>query len=259
MQIQLLRHAALVVTINGKEILVDPMLSPAGAMDPVANASNDRRIPLVDLPLSAAELDALLEQVDAVLVTHNHRDHWDAFAREKLNKRKPIICQQGDEDAIRQAGFANVTPVATEYEWDGITFNRTDGHHGTGDIEKKMGHVSGFVLRAASEPRLYIAGDTIWCPEVLSALDTFHPDVVVVNAGQAQFLTGDPITMSASDVAAVTRAAPWATVVAVQMESVNHCGLTRDLLRAYLREQGLESRVIIPADGETLVMGRKFV
>jgi len=47
MQIQLIRHATLRVTMGGRTLLVDPMLSDKEAMDQVANESNDRRIPLV--------------------------------------------------------------------------------------------------------------------------------------------------------------------------------------------------------------------
>ncbi len=54
-----------------------------------------------------------------------------------------------------------------------------------------MGAVSGFVLAAAGEPTLYIAGDTIWCEEVRTALEQHQPDVVVVNAGAAQLAEGD--------------------------------------------------------------------
>jgi L-ascorbate metabolism protein UlaG (beta-lactamase superfamily) len=52
MNIHFLRHATLILNIDGLKILVDPMLSPVGAMDPVANAANQRRIPLVDLPVT---------------------------------------------------------------------------------------------------------------------------------------------------------------------------------------------------------------
>jgi L-ascorbate metabolism protein UlaG (beta-lactamase superfamily) len=115
-----------------------------------------------------------------------------------------------------------------------------------------MGAVSGFVVRAEDSPTLYVAGDTVFCPEVEEALDAHEPDVVVVNAGGARFLEGDPITMTAEDVARVCHARPDALVVAVHMEAINHCLLTRDELRSELQREGLAQRVEIPADGETL-------
>jgi L-ascorbate metabolism protein UlaG (beta-lactamase superfamily) len=50
MNIQLVRHATLLLHMNGFRIGVDPMLSPAGALDLTAPAENGRRNPLVDLP-----------------------------------------------------------------------------------------------------------------------------------------------------------------------------------------------------------------
>jgi L-ascorbate metabolism protein UlaG (beta-lactamase superfamily) len=249
MQIHFLRHATLVLAIEGLYILVDPMLSPAGAMPPVANAADDRRIPLVELPLAEVELRYMLDHIDAVLVTHTHRDHWDDRAAELLPKQLPIFCQPEDEAKLQQAGFAAVQPIAARYEWRGVEFQRTAGQHGTGEIGARMAPVSGFVLRAAGEPTLYLAGDTIWCPEVEQALRSHRPDVVIVNAGAAQFLTGDPITMTAEDVAHVCRALPAAQVIAIHMEAINHCLLTRAELSIRLEEQGLASRVLIPADG----------
>lgn len=255
MEIQLLRHATLVVLFAGRRLLVDPMLSAAGAMDPVANAGDDRRIPLVELPLSADELASLIATVDAVLVTHKHRDHWDARAVELLPRELPVLCQPPDATVFSVAGFTDVRPVDATLEWGGLTLQRTGGRHGTGEVGARMGAVSGFVLRAAAEPTLYIAGDTVWCDEVAAALATHRPDVVVLNAGAAQFLAGDPITMSADDVAAVCRAAPQARVVAVHMETLNHCRLTRAALAEAMAAAGLGDRVSIPADGERLSFG----
>jgi L-ascorbate metabolism protein UlaG (beta-lactamase superfamily) len=153
---------------------------------------------------------------------------------------------------IRQAGFSAVTPVGDHVRWSTIDFYRTGGQHGTGEIGQKMGAVFGFVLKASGGPTLYLAGDTIWCAEVQAALQTYRPDVVVVNAGAAQFLAGGPITMTADDVCRVCRELPSAQVVAVHMEAVNHCGLTRDGLRSKLIEEGLGARVQIPVDGAEL-------
>ena len=111
-------------------------------------------------------------------------------------------------------------------------------------MAKQMAPVSGFVLRAGKEPRLYIAGDTIWCAEVRDALKKNDPEVIVVNAGAAQFLQGDPITMTADDVLRVADAAAQADVIAVHMEAINHCLLTREQLRAKTLD-----RVRIPTDG----------
>jgi L-ascorbate metabolism protein UlaG (beta-lactamase superfamily) len=252
MRIRFLRHATFVFEAGGQRVLVDPMLAPAGATDPVANTPNQRRNPLVELPVDEAGTLGLLEEADAVLVTHTHNDHWDGRARDLIPKHTPIFCQPEDWEIISAAGFKRVTPVEDGLEWRGLSFTRTGGRHGTGEIGNLMAPVSGFVVGAEDSPTLYIAGDTIWCPEVEDALDVHIPDVVVVNAGAARFLEGDPITMTADDVARVCRALPEARVVAVHMEAINHCLLTRGELEGKLQNEQLSERVEIPADGETL-------
>ncbi len=253
MKIRLLRHATLVVMLDDVHILVDPMLSPAQAMEPIANAGNQLRIPMVELPFSEIELRTLLQRMDASLVTHTHRDHWDAAAQELLPKTLPILGQPEDELLIGRAGFTTVLPVWDQLEWRGISLQRTGGQHGSGELGRKMGPVSGFVLRGANFPTLYIAGDTIWCPEVEQALAQYAPEVIVLNAGEATYATGGgPITMSADDVIQVCRHAPQSRVIAVHMETINHCRLTRAVLREQVSAAGLSEQVLIPADGETL-------
>ena len=113
-----------------------------------------------------------------------------------------------------------------------------------------MAPVSGYVLQNEAEPTLYIAGDTIWCHEVSDAIKHFHPDVIVLNAGGARFLEGDPITMMPDDVIHVCHAAPKAKIIAVHMEAVNHCLVTRSELAAATKRAGAE--VMNPEDGEAL-------
>lgn len=253
MKIHFLRHATLIVTLGDLTLLVDPMLSPAQAMEPVANAGNQWRIPLVELPLLPMELHALLEHIDAVLVTHTHRDHWDATAQALLPRHIPILCQPEDQGVIEQAGFSSVLPVQQRREWQGLQLFRTGGQHGSGELGKKMGPVSGFVLTEGNAPSLYIAGDTVWCPEVEQALEHFSPEVVVLNAGAATYATGGgPITMNEEDVCQVCQVAPQAQVIAVHMEVVNHCRLTRADLRTRIAVEGLEKQVLIPNDGEVI-------
>lgn len=252
MNLRLIRHATLVFETAGVRVMVDPMLGAAGTAPPVPDTPNQRPNPLVDLPVGDDELLGLLGGTDVVLVTHTHADHWDERAQELVPENAPIICQPEDATGISGAGFSEVGPVNDELEWGGLRFTRTGGRHGTGEIGAAMAPVSGFVVRAEGSPALYVAGDTIWCDEVEETLRAHRPDVVVVNAGGARFLEGDPITMTAEDVARVCRAAPEAHVIAVHMEAINHCLLTRDGLAEHLDREGLSDRVSIPDDGESI-------
>ncbi len=252
MHLRLLRHATLLLDYAGRRLLLDPMFSVVESQPTIQNAANDRRWPLVPLPITDAELTKTCAALDGVLVTHTHRDHWDAPAIAALRKELPLVCQPHDADAMAKAGFTAVTPIEQRAEWQGITVHRTGGRHGTGELADKLGPVSGFVLQHKDEPTLYVAGDTVWCDEVRTALETHKPDVVVVNAGAAQFLQGGPITMDVPDIVQVAEAAPKAAIVAVHFETVNHCLLTRAACASALTERGLARRVKIPKDGDVL-------
>lgn len=241
MKLQLLRNATQVLTINDKQILIDPMLGEKGAYDTIIMTDNGLRNPLVDLPVSPLEV---VKEMDAVLLTHLHNDHWDAVARELLPKDIPLFCQAGDEEKVREAGFTNVLPIEDFVEWQGITIHRTSGRHGTGEIGTLMGKVSGYVI-----DDLYIAGDTIWCEEVKNAIDRFQPKHIVLNGGAAQFVKGDPIVMSISDIQKVRAYVPDAQLIIVHLEAVNHSKETRAQIKAAV------PNILVPDDGEVYLIG----
>jgi L-ascorbate metabolism protein UlaG (beta-lactamase superfamily) len=243
-KLTLIRSATLRIEIAGATLLVDPQLDPAGAREAVPNTPNPRPTPLVDLPEPAG---AVVKGLDAVLVTHLHRDHFDDTARALLDRSLPLFCQPHDTERLHADGFIDVRPVFGDATLHELLIARTDGHHGTGEIGEQMAPVSGFVLAAPEEPTVYIAGDTILCDEVLAVVAEYTPAVIVVNASAAQFDEGGPIVMDNDDVAALSREVPGATIVAVHFETVSHSTQTR----AELRALNLPN-VAVPDDGETL-------
>jgi L-ascorbate metabolism protein UlaG (beta-lactamase superfamily) len=247
MRLRLIRHATFLIVYNGRTLLLDPMLDDVGARAAIENSPNPRNNPLVPLPMSA---EALVPGVDAVLVTHTHSDHWDTKAGRLLPQNLPLFGQPEDEAQFRSLGFTQVETIGQPMRWNGIEITPTGAQHGTGEIARMLAPVSGFVLRAAGEPVLYIAGDTIWCPEVEEALGKYQPAVTVVNAGGARFLEGDPITMTAEDVIAVCRRAHATQVIACHMEAINHCLLSRTDLAFQLEAARVAGQVAIPQDGE---------
>jgi L-ascorbate metabolism protein UlaG (beta-lactamase superfamily) len=244
MRLRLIRNATLHLRLAGKCLLVDPMLDPAGARPPVENTPNPRRNPLVELPEPA---EVVVKGLDAAIVTHLHRDHFDDTAKRLLDKHLPLFCQPPDTERLHADGFTDVRPVHGDATLDDILIARTEGHHGVGEIGAAMAPVSGFVLAAPGEPTVYIAGDTILCDEVRAAVAEYEPDYIVVNASAARFNEGGPIVMDNDDVAALSREVPGATIAAVHFETVSHSTQTR----ADLRALGLPN-VRVPDDGETL-------
>ncbi|HLO11872.1 MAG TPA: MBL fold metallo-hydrolase, partial [Pseudoneobacillus sp.] len=246
MKIQLVRHATIKMKVNNQVFLVDPMLSAKGVMAPVGNAANNYQNPLVDLPLPIEEV---ISNIDAVLLTHSHRDHFDEKALEVIPHDLPIFCQPEDVEKLKSLAFTKVLKVEKEVGWKGIQLIRTGGQHGTGELGKQMGPVSGFILKAEKEPTIYIAGDTIWCQDVERAIEEHSPQLIILNGGEAQFLSGDPITMGTWDIQKVSEMSPTSTIVVTHMESWNHCLLSRNDLQNYIKKNQL-SNVIVPNDGE---------
>jgi L-ascorbate metabolism protein UlaG (beta-lactamase superfamily) len=249
MRLRLIRHATLVLEYSGKRWLIDPMLDDAGARGPIENSPNPRNNPLVSLPVSAAEV---VNGIDVVLVTHTHSDHWDATAGKTIPKNIPFLGQAEDAEKFRGESFTAVTAIERErpLNWSGVQVTRTGGQHGTGEIAEMLAPVSGYVLQAEGEPTLYLAGDTIWCDEVQDVLTRFRPAIIVLNAGGAQFLEGDPITMTPDDVAQVCRGASNSQVIAVHMEAINHCLVSRADLAFQLEAARVIQQVAIPEDGD---------
>ncbi|WP_336184127.1 MBL fold metallo-hydrolase [Bacillus sp. 205(2023)] len=250
MNIQQIRNATLVVEYAGKTFLIDPMLAEKGTYPPFPNSPRqDQKNPLVSLPTSA---DHIINNLDAVIVTHLHLDHFDDAAKDMLPKDiKMFVQNEEDAKEVRNAGFQHVEILTTDTDFEGIQLIKTKGEHGRGDILKLAGLVCGVVFKHQSEKTLYVAGDTVWYDAIQEEIDTHQPEIIVVNGGNNQFFEGGSLVMGKEDIHETHQAAPHAKIIVSHMEAVNHWALSREELKGFIHEKGMSSHVLVPDDGES--------
>lgn len=248
MKIQQIRNATLKINIGGRIILTDPVLLPRHGIE--SFAGNERN-PTVELPVPVEEV---LANVDMVLVSHLHQDHFDTGAKEILPKDLPLFCQPGDRAAIEAEGFTRVSEVADVVAWEDIEIRRTPGAHaGSPKWQDILGQVSGYLLTAPDCPRVYWAGDTILGDWVRDTIAQWEPEIILTHSCGAVLEDSGPIVMDARMTVDVCKLAPKAVVVATHMEALDHATVTRQALRDHARASGIpDDRLLIPADGETL-------
>ena len=211
------------------------MLDPAGARPPIESTANPVRNPTVELPLAAEEV---VRALDAVLVTHRHKDHLDDTAVRLIPRDVAVFCQPEDEDGAAGAG-ARRTRRRHVARLGRPRVHRVPARHGHGAVAEAARPGQRLRPRRPLSRRRHSLvrggrGDD----------RALGPRVAVVNAAGASFLEGGLIVMGIDDVREVVARVP--VVVAVHLEALNHCHLTRAELAAAV------PGVVIPRDGETV-------
>ncbi len=251
---QQVRNATIKIEYAGSTFLVDPVLARKGTYPGFEGTYNSHlRNPLVELPFPAEEVI----KADAVILTHLHLDHWDDAAKQLVPKKMPIFVQNEEDAAsIRKDGFTDVRVLTDETIFNGTRLSRTGGQHGNDKVVAEislLGKVSGVVFRRPLYKTVYVAGDTVWNHHVEEAIHNYRPDLIVLNTGYTRILGYEgSIIMGKEDLLRAYQAAPNATVIGSHMESVNHGMQSRQDLRDYIVEKGMDrQRVLVPADGES--------
>ena len=269
-----IRNATARLEYGGKTFLLDPMLSDKGQLPSFAGIAPN---PTVDLPIPAQDIVA---NIDVVIVSHLHGDHFDDAAAGFLDKSILMLTPRNGaspnpregapevpfKDSLNAKGFTNVreirSPSANHITVDGITIHQVFARHGKGIVGDALGGVTGLVFEAAGEPTIYWAGDTILDEggAVEAVLKRFQPDIVIAHTGGpvVKVISPEILLMDAAqavtffDLAARENAA--VQIIAIHMDALDHCFSTRADLVAALEGQpdDLKDCVTIPEDGEVV-------
>jgi L-ascorbate metabolism protein UlaG (beta-lactamase superfamily) len=249
MKYKLIRNATAKLFYGGSVFLLDPAFTKKGKGPSYAGKQSS---PLVDLPCMMWEAES---QTEAIVISHIHSDHFDEAAAEALDKDHTVFCQPCEAGHELLKDFQDVRPLEADGLFNEVALQRVPARHGTSpEVLADMGEASGIVFMAAGEPTVYWAGDTVWYEDVKHTIDVYQPGVIIVHAGSAMW-NGEPIIMNAADVIEVCKAAPEAKVIAIHMESCDHCIVTRADLRKAADAAGISpQQLLIPADGEEIVI-----
>ena len=172
MNITQIRNATQHITFGGKTFLIDPMLADKGTYPGFAGTARaEIRNPTVDLPV---DIDTQLN-VDALIVTHLHEDHWDEAAARVVPKDKPIYVQNDrDAQVLREQGFTQLTVLTQNTALGDITLRKTGGQHGSDrayaipQMAERLGDACGVIFQHPAEKRCIWSGTpsgaTRWKP-----------------------------------------------------------------------------------------------
>lgn len=256
-----LRNATFIIESKERFILIDPMLSKRGELPAFSLIKhNFQRNPLVDMESNSGEL---LKKVTHCLLTHSqkwgielltHTDHLDNAGKEFLVKNRIAITSlKKDSPYFKKHNMNMVNQL--EY-WDDASF--LDGKivaipakHGHGFWHNFMANGAGYFIKLPEEPSIYISGDTVLTNDVKNAIDCYKPDITVVACGNASMDLGGDILMSMKEIIEFIKLSPK-KVYANHMDALNHCPLTREMLKNELKKHDLTNKVFIPSDGESI-------
>jgi L-ascorbate metabolism protein UlaG (beta-lactamase superfamily) len=143
-------HGTVLIDIDGTRLLTDPFL-------------RNRLGPLVRH--GATPAPATTDALDAVLISHLHRDHADLGSLRRLDRGTPLLVPAGSRGFFDRLGFTAVTELAPgeTARVGALTVAALDADHdGGGRRHAQDSRAIGFLVEGGR--RVYFAGDTDFFP-----------------------------------------------------------------------------------------------
>ncbi|GAA3788432.1 MBL fold metallo-hydrolase [Sphaerisporangium flaviroseum] len=257
-------NATTLIRSHGFTLLTDPNFLHRGQRAYLGWGISTRRRTNPALEISR------LPEIDAVVLSHMHGDHWDRVAQEGLDADVPIITTPHAASRLKRQGFRNAISLETwqdrRLRRGGNTLKVTalPARHAPGFAEKLLPPVMGSMLEFGHDDgevslRLHISGDTL-LDERLAAIPRRFPmiDLAIVHLGGTKVLGALLVTMDG------VQGAHWVELINANYTLPVHyddyeaftSGL--DDFRHHVNRLGLSDRVRYITRGETYhILGRR--
>jgi L-ascorbate metabolism protein UlaG (beta-lactamase superfamily) len=254
--------ATLRLDVGGLRLLTDPAFDPPGSRYDFGPWYAPRR--WFASEKTYATPGAILADLDAVLLSHDHHaDNLDRAGRALLEKATRVITNPAAARRLGGVG-AGVTGLAAgaTTQLGGMTITATPARHGPRGTPK-VNQVTGFLLEAPGEPRVWISGDTVLHPALERWLGGLGKpvDVAIIHCGGVAFpdalgLGGALFTFDAAQAIAACRRLDPRLIVPVHRSGWTHFRQPEAELRAAFAAAGLGDRTRFLDLGETLRVGQ---
>jgi L-ascorbate metabolism protein UlaG (beta-lactamase superfamily) len=176
-------HSASLIRLQGKTLLLDPMLSKAASPIPFAGPKRFSTHP----PITPEELP----HIDAVLISHDHYDHLDYPTIKKLRqKTTKFFVPLGVAAHLRTWGVREEQIVELDW-WDkanfeGLTFVCTPSRHFSGrTLTDRFKTLWCSWVITTPDTKLFFSGDTGYGPHFKEIGKKYGPfDLTLLECGQ---------------------------------------------------------------------------
>ncbi len=174
-------HSSLLIEIDGKRILTDPVIGRASFVQ----WAGPKRF--FDYPLPIEQMPVL----DAIIISHDHYDHLDVLAMKKLaGIATPFYCSLGVGAILEGWGIAKSR--ITEMDWgqtakvgNDLTITTTPARHfsGRGITNRNQTLWSSFVIKG-NKHNIFFGADSGWFPGFHDIGNQFGPfDLAMLEVG----------------------------------------------------------------------------
>ncbi|MBX2830538.1 MAG: MBL fold metallo-hydrolase [Rhodospirillales bacterium] len=171
LQVTWVGHATVLVQYAALNILTDPVFSD--------RASPFKRIGPKRYSAPGLTIDQLPE-LDLVLLSHNHYDHFDLASLTKLGNAPRYILPLKNGALLEKAGIT--ADRYDEMDWDdqlshpGVTITHVPSNHWSSRTTKDRKEMlwGGYILEFSDGYRFYFVGDTGWNEALFSELGEQH-------------------------------------------------------------------------------------
>ena len=203
-----------------------------------------------------------LPQLDFILLSHFHGDHFDQVSINELDKSLLVVTTPHAAEELKYKGFNNVEKLE---KWDSISFLKDDirltitatpGRHGPFPISIFLPQVMGSILdfqniNRSDLLRIYITGDTMIFNDIKDISKCFpNVDIALLHLGGTTIM-GIMVTMDAMQGINMFKLIDPKKAIPIHYNDYDVFKSSLDDFKKEVKENGLEKRIHYLSHGES--------